>query len=273
MSYTLSELLQDAYTELGQLRRGQASGGSACSLTDTELTGQHRKDDWKGGSVFLAAGGAPPAGEFARVAGFAASTGTLALAPSLSEPVEAGMAYALASAQYPLTTMLELANSALRGLGEIPLVDEYAVAPHAHTLEWAHRRPLRIDCLAVAGVSAGDPWRTLHDWDFVPAPPGAPGTVRFADALPPGRPLRVWYPATHPRLAAAGDTLSAAIQPELAVAAVVERALRWYSVRKGGDGQLAALWQAAAEELQAARRRFPIWRPRRGARLLSARSF
>lgn len=271
MSYTLSELLQDAYMELGQLRRGQASGGSASTLVDAaELAGQ-REDDWKGGTAFLAAGGAPPAGEFSRVAGFAASSGTLTLAASLSEPVEAGMAYALASAQYPLATMIELANSALRGLGAVPQVDEDVLPSSNNTLAWARRRPLRIDYLAVPGVSAGDPWRTLHDWDFVPAAPGSPGVVLFADPLPAGRPLRVWYLAAHPRLAAHDDVLAEAIAPELAVAAVAERALRWQCARRGGDTKLTLLWQEAAEELQAARRRFPIWRPQRAARLLRLR--
>ncbi|UYN91872.1 MAG: hypothetical protein KIT70_11005 [Anaerolineales bacterium] len=271
MSYTFSELLQDAYMELGQLRRGQASGGSASTLADAELAGQHREDDWKGGAVFLAAGGGPPAGEFARVAGFVASSGTLALASSLSEPVEAGMAYGLASAQYPLPTMLELANSALRGLGDVPQVDEDVLPSSAHTLAWVRRRPLRIDYLAIPGVSAGDPWRTLHDWDYVPTNAGQPGLVLFADPLPAGRPLRVWYLAAHPRLAAHDDMLAEAIAPELAVAAVAERALRWQCARRGGDEKLALLWQDAVEELQAARRRFPIWRPQRPARLLRLR--
>jgi len=270
MAYTFSELLQHAYAELGQLRQGTATGGSASTLVDAELAGQHREDDWKGGALFLAAGGEPPAGEFARVAGFVASSGTLALASSLSEAAEAGMAYGLASAQYPLATMVELANSALRGLGDVPQVDEDVLATGA-ALEWARRRPLRIDYLAIPGVSAGNPWRTVHDWDFVPAAPGAPGRVVLAEPLPAGRPLRVWYLAAHPRLAAHDDVLADAIAPELAVAAVAERALRWQLARKGGEGQLAALWQAAAEELSAARRRWPVWRPQRPARLLHLR--
>ncbi|MCW5874159.1 MAG: hypothetical protein KIS88_05885 [Anaerolineales bacterium] len=272
MSYTFSELLQDAYMELGQLRRGLATGGSASTLVDAaELAGQHREDDWKDGALLLAAGGSPPAGEFASVAGFVASSGTLTLASNLSEPVEAGMAYGLASAQYPLATMVELANSALRGLGDVPQVDEDVLPSSQHALAWARRRPVRIDYLAVPGVSAGDPWRTLHDWDYVPRAPGSPGLVLFAEPLPAGRPLRVWYLASHPRLAAHEDVLAEAIAPELAVAAVAERALRWQCVRKGGDEKLGLLWQDAAEELQAARRRFPIWRPQRPARLLRLR--
>lgn len=271
MSYTFSELLQDAYMELGQLRPGLASGGSASTLADAELAGQHCEDDWKGGALFLAAGGGPPAGEFARVVGFVASSGTLTLASSLSEPVEAGMAYGLASAQYPLPTMLELANSALRGLGDVPQVDEDVLASTADVLEWARRRPLRIDYLAIPGVSAGDPWRTLHDWDYVPSNMGEPGRVLFAEPLPAGRPLRVWYLAAHLRLTTHEDLLAEAVAPELAVAAVVERALRWQCARRGGDEKLALLWQEAVEELQAARRRFPIWRPQRPARLLRLR--
>lgn len=264
MAYTLSDLLQDVYTELGQLRTGAATGGSAAALVDAELAGQHREDDWKGGAVFLAFG------EFARVASFQAASGTLALATSLSEAVEAGMRYGLASALYPLETMVELANSGLRGLGDIPLVDEDALAGGS-ALEWPRRRPLRIDYLAVPGVSAGEPWRTVFDWDFVPGEAGSSGLVVFAEPLPAGRPLRVWYLAAHPRLAVHDDVLAEAIPPELAVAACTERALRWQCARKGGDAQLGALWQTAREELEAARRRFPIWKPQRAARLLAVR--
>lgn len=275
MPYTLSDLLQDIYTELGQLRVGVATGGSASTLVDAELAGQHRDDEWKGGALFVGRAGEPPAGEFVRVAAFAANSGAFSLAAALSEAVEAGMRYGLVSSYYPLETMIELANSGLRALGEIPLVEEDALAEsggaYAATLEWARRRPLRIDYLAVPGVSAGDPWRTIFDWDFVPAPPGESGLILFSQGLPAGRPLRIWYQSAHPRLAAHSDPVSEAIAPDLAVAAGVERALRWQCARKGGDEHLDALWQVAQSELNAAKRSFPIWKPRRVAKLLAAR--
>jgi hypothetical protein len=279
MAYTLSRLLQDIYSELGQLRIGTASDGSAGTLQDAALAGDHSDDEWKGGAIFLSrADGNPPSGEFARIAGFAASSGVFTLAAELSAAIAEGDRYALASAYYPLDTLIELANAGLRALGDLPLVDDEITltsegeAHYAATLEWARRRPLRIDYLAIPGLTALDPWRTLHDWDFVPAAPGAPALILFSDALPAGRPLRVWYQAAHPTLRAHDDEVAAAISPELAVAAGVERALRWQNARLGGsDPHLTARWDQAQAELAAVRRSFPVWQPRRSAKMLSIR--
>jgi hypothetical protein len=279
MVFTLSDLLQDIYTELGQLRVGIVSGGDSVTLEDASLAGQHADDEWKGGALFVArAGGEEPQGEFAAVRAFEAGSGTFTLTAELSDDVEAGDRYGLASAYFPLETMIELANAGLRALGDIPLVDEDSLitgdgqSSYAATSEWTRRRPLRIDFLAIPGVSAVNPWRTLHDWDFVPGAPGSSGLIIFDYALPAGRPLRVWYQAAHPRLSAFDDAVASAIAPELAVAAGVERALRWQHARLGGsDPHLAARWQQAGEELASARRMFPIWKPRRVARMLNVR--
>jgi hypothetical protein len=49
----------------------------------------------------------------------------------------------------------------------------------------------------------------------------------------------------------------------------VERALRWQAARLGSDANLQARWQRAKEELELAKRAFPIWKPQRAARMLS----
>lgn len=82
MAYTLSDLLQDIYAELGQLRVGVASNGSVNTLEDASLAAQHRDDEWKGGAIFVAqAGGEAPEGEFAAVSAFAASSAHSLLLP------------------------------------------------------------------------------------------------------------------------------------------------------------------------------------------------
>jgi hypothetical protein len=279
MTYTLSDLLQDIYAELGQYRVGVASDGSANTLEDASLAAQHRDDEWKGGAIFVArAGGEAPEGEFAAVTAFEASSGTFTFSPNLNGAVESGDRYGLASAYYPLETVIELANAGLRALGDIALVDEETLitgsgqSSYAATVEWTRRRPLRIDFLAIPGVSSADPWRTAHDWDFVPAAPGGNGLIIFGDALPAGRPLRVWYQAAHPKLSAHDDALASAISPELAAAAGMERCLRWQNARLGGsDPHLAVRWDQAQAELASARRNFPIWKPRRAARMLTVK--
>jgi hypothetical protein len=275
MVYTLSKLLQDMYNDVGQLRFGHASGGSATALEDASLAAQHSDDEWKGGALFiLEAANAVPEYEFAAVSAFDAGAGTFALAAPLSAAIEVGDRYALASAYYPLDTMVELANAGLRALGDIPLVDEQTLihaesqSSYVATLEWTRRRPLRIDYLALSGAGSMDPWRTVHDWDFVPAAPGGTALILFADALPAGRRVRVWYQAAHPTLRVFDDPVASAIAPELAVAAGVERALRWQTARLG-DSALQARWERAVVELESARRAFPIWKPQRAAKLLS----
>lgn len=275
MPYTLSTLLTDIFTALGQLRVGRASGGSASTLEDALLAGQHSDDEWKGGAIFiLEAVGAAPEGEFAAVSAFEAGSGAFTLAAALSAAVEGGDRYGLASAFYPLETMIELANAGLRALGDIPLVDEQTLqtsesqSSYVATLEWTRRRPLRIDYLAIPGTNSYDPWRTVHDWDFVPAAPGGDALILFADALPAGRLLRVWYQAAHPSLREFDDPVASAIAPELAMAAGVERALRWQTARLG-DAALQARWEQSQANLDSVRRAFPIWKPQRAAKMLS----
>jgi hypothetical protein len=275
VSFTLSKLLQNIYADLGQLRTGRASGGSASTLEDASLAAQHSDDEWRGGSIFVIdASGAAPESEFATVAGFATSSGVFTLAPALSAAIEDGDRYGLASAYYPLETMIELANAGLHALGDIPQVDDESLitlegeSSYVATLEWTRRRPLRIDYLAIPGTTAMDPWRTLHDWDFVPAAPSENALILFADALPAGRRIRVWYLSPHPTLRVFEDPIASSIAPELAVAAGVERALRWQSARLG-DSALQARWEQAQSNLESARRAFPIWRPQRAAKMLS----
>lgn len=279
MALLFSKLLQDIYTELGQLQVSAASGGSNATLVDAARAGKHADDEWKGGALFvLGAGGAAPEGEIATVSAFDAASGTFTLGAELSAAIEAADRYGLASTYYPLQTMIELANAGLRALGDIPLVNEDTLVSNGQSgyvpmMEWTRRRPLRIDYLAIPGHAAADPWRTVHDWDFVPAAPGSPGLILFADALPAGRAIRVWYQAAHPVLRVWDDVVAAALSPELAVAAGVERALRWQNARLGGsDAHLAARWEQAQHDLAEARRSFPIWRPRRTAKMLSIRS-
>jgi hypothetical protein len=270
MTFTLSDLLQGMYTGLGQLRVGRASDGDVDALVDDTLAGLHADEEWKGGALFvIAADGEAPAGAFSRIVGYAGSSGTFTLAESLGAAVEAGDIYGLASAYYPPATMIELANAALRALGDIALVDAVAAesvggGAYAAALAWKRRRPLRID------VQAGGGWVTRQDWQYVPAAPGQAGSINFKGALSTGSELRIWYVDAHPRLSAYDDVVSETVAPELAVAAGVVKALSWQQARQEGhDPGLAARLGAAENALLQARLRFPIWTPRRRARLLA----
>lgn len=275
MAYKLSDLLRDVYTELGQLTVGTATGGSSSTLEDAKLAGEHQDNEWNGGALLmLECGAGGPQGEHARISGFEASSGTFTLANSLSASTAIDDRYGLVSAYYPLETVIELVNAGLRALGDIPLVDEQTLASiggqsaYAASLEWIQQRPRRIDFKAIPGLSGVDPWRTVQDWEYVPSAPGSPGLILFKEALPAGREVRVWYQGNHPRLTEHDDEVAISLSPELAVAACVERALRWQHARMGGgDPRLAASWQGAQANLNEAKVLFPTWKPGRKAKM------
>ncbi|MDH5508618.1 MAG: hypothetical protein OEZ02_15455 [Anaerolineae bacterium] len=276
MAYLLGNLLQDIYSELGQLAVSTATGGSTTTVVDSKLGGVNLDDDYNDGTVFIvsSADGLAPQGEFARISDYAGSSGTFTV-EALSAAVENGDSYAYAPEFYPLRTVIELANAGLRSLGDIALVDSTTLETAAGTTEyaasvaWKRRRPLMIDYQGRSGASGDNQWVRVYDWELVPAAPGTSGLLVFGEEMPAGRDIRIWYVDSHPRVSAFDDVISETIVPDLAVSAGVERALRWQNSRQGGgDAFLLQRWNDAKVELARAQVRFPIWTPRRVSKLM-----
>ena len=267
MSFTLSELLQAAYAELGQLAAARVSGGSTDTLVDETMRGRGSDDAWKGGCIFIiSAGGEAPQGEFSGISAYDDSEGLFTLASPLTAAVEAGDLYGLASGYYPLGTMIELANAGLRGAGELPLAQIVSLDGCTSAIAWQGRPPVRVDRLC--GGGAGQRWQRTYDWEYQRGGAGEDGTIICRRSLAGAAAVRIWYMDTQPRLEAWDDELAEAVVPELAAAAVVERALRWQNSRLGGgDPFLLQRWNDAKVELGHAQRRYPIWGPGRGHRM------
>ncbi len=194
MTYSLWQLLRDAYSELGQLQVAEATGGSAATLVDSKLTGTGRDDDWQGGAVIiLEADGESPEGEFGRVSGYVDSTGTLTF-PAMTVAVECGDLYGLVPEVYPLHQMIVLANLALRGLGDVLNVDtttldtESGRSEYPASIAWKRRPPREIDIQGNADVD-DNRWVRIQDWHFVPAIANTPGKIIFRHPPQAGRDL------------------------------------------------------------------------------------
>lgn len=279
MAYNLSNLLQDLYSELGQLIVSAATGGANTSVVDSDQAGAHGDDDWKHGALFvISADDAAPQAEFERISAYDDSSGTFTLQNALTAAVASGDTFGFASDYYPLRTLVELCNASLRSLGDIALVDTTTLdtatntTEYAAALAWKRRRPLMIDYQGNTGADGDKHWIRVYDWEMAPASPGATGLIIFNEELPSGRDLRIWYLDSHPRLSQYNDVVSETIAPELALAAAVERALRWQHSRQGGgDPFLATRWNDAKIELARARINFPIWTPRRISKLMKVR--
>ena len=280
MAFTFSNLLQAVYAELGQLQIGTANSGSTTTVVDSEQSGSHKDGDWKNGAVFIVeAGGSAPEGEFSRISGYDDSAGQFELATALSAAVGAGDNYGFVSEYYSLGTMVELVNAGLRTLGDIALVDTSTIdsasgkSEYSATVNWKRRRPMAIDYQGQTGASNSNQWVRIYDWEYVPSLPGEEGLIIFNEDLPEGRDVRIWYVDRHPRLSQYDDVISETIAPELAVAAGVERALRYQNSRlAGSEPFLVQRWNDAKVELARAQVSFPVWTPRRVANLMQVRA-
>ncbi|MGD2026622.1 MAG: hypothetical protein PVI99_02295 [Anaerolineales bacterium] len=111
-------------------------------------------------------------------------------------------------------------------------------------------------------------WREVPFWEYVPAAAGQTGLIVFDKQLAAGRDLRVWYLSDHPRVSAHDDVINELIHPALATAAVAVEALRWQNARlSGGDEALVFQLNEANAQLERMRVLYPVWRPRRRARM------
>jgi hypothetical protein len=274
MSFTLTELLEDVYAELGQLQVSTATGGTPTSLIDTKMCRSGEDDDWKNGTIMiLDADGEAPQGEYSPISAYTDSSGTFSLEAALSAAPTQGDTFGLISGYYPVHTMLRLINSGLRTLGDIPLVDTTSLVTvsgkteYAAKAEWKRRPPYRIDIQTKKAEGDSD-WQRVFDWEYVPTIPGESGSITFGKNLADGCALRVWYLAPHPKVTRFDNEIAEVISPSLAVAACVEQALRWQNSRlSGGDTFMLQRWNDAKRTLEQARLLYPIWRPKRTAQM------
>lgn len=271
MTYTLSQLLHDTYANLGDFSVHEASGGGVATLNDEDLYREYNDGDWEGGTLFiLSAGGVAPEGEIVPIRQFRNVAGTdvaeFVTARNLSDVVEDGDSYALASKAYPLDTLIELVNTALHGLGKIALMDDSLTVTAIDGdpgILWSGGLPMSVE------VRRGDGWQRVFDWEYIPAVGATAGKLLLNVGTRISEGARVWTVGEHPRMNAYSDTVVPTIAPALAAAAVLERALRWQSARQaGGDFAINARWEEAKRELFKARLNNPVWTPRRVGRIV-----
>jgi len=284
--YTLSKMLQDGYRKVGTLEIGLATGGSTatststCTIVDSAQVGKKGiKDDvWKDCAMFVvrdaAGAGAAPEGEVQRISAYDAATGTFTMTPAFSANVAVGDTYAYGTPEYPLRTMIELANSALQNLGYIALIDKTTLdtssgkSEYAASVAWK-RKPTRVD---VRGNSDSDDnmWIESRDWDFEPSGPGSAGLIIFGRIPESGMDIRVWYEDVHPTMTAYSSIVSESIDPELAALALAEKALGWQNSRnRGAEPFMIQLWNDVKNQLASRMATTPVYRFRRKPKLLS----
>jgi len=256
---TLFEIVLGTLDELGQVVYGMATDGATTTLIDSGLTG--KKDDiYKGGTAFLTydagAASAAPEGEFAEVTAYADSTGTLTTVWTVA-PV-AGDFYALAMPDWSLDEMIGLVNRALVRMGPVPQEDTSlttAASTTEYTLPAATRGGLRRVYMDLYASGTDSRPQELTDWV---KPTGS--VLRFRTQPASGNTLLLVYMAPHAALDLFDDTLSPYVPLRRIIAETTFLALRTRA-RQGGDRDIKQAFNDAADDLEVARKMFPIYDP------------
>jgi hypothetical protein len=212
--------------------------------------------------------GNAPQGEWQTIASFARNSGTITLDTAVTAALAASDRIMYVSDFFPLYTMIECANGALRYIGNIVSADTSlttAAAQREYALPIATKNTPIWDVLLQqkSGDADDNRWQPIDDWWVKPGATGSTSTLLLKTQPTATRSLMIVYDLAHnARVNTYEDKINQYIHPELAVAAGVERALRWQNSRLGGaDRFWLERWNDAKNELQIALQRFPVWEP------------
>lgn len=272
MAFTLSDLLQGAYRDLGDAIITKVTGGSTTTAILGNLLNDLTDDDiLLNGALFVVrdAGGASaaPEGQFSRITQFDSATGTCTLADTLTSAIASGDMVMVVKAQYPIDTMIELANDALELIGKIPLETTLTTADNTtgYTLgvAYIHMTPSRVQ---YCPDTTSDVRVDLFDYYMSNTAPGSDPKL-FLPQLPAGRTVYLTYYATHPKVTTYSGVIEETIDPKLARTAMRLIALKWNVRRQQGGSQFLTqdlnTAQAEYDQIHAERAPMRVKKPQR----------
>ena len=262
--FSLTDVLQGAYIELGQLEAGKATGGSTTTLIDTNRDANEADDVWNEGVAFIteSTDNAIPEGQFSKITDYVGGgTSTFTLRDTITAP-EAGDRYGLASDFYPIDTMIELLNASLRRLGDIEIPDVATITTAASQSEYTYplvakrTAPIKVEIQLITNDANDNQWYELPKgvWRYDAAAPGTTGILYLPKWLPVSRTIRFWHRDRHPRVSAYNDSIVESLNPDTIVKMLTLTALQWQNRRlSGGDEFLVNMQNDLAQEVAVAK--------------------
>lgn len=247
---TLSEVIQGAFTDTGQMTIITATGGSATTIVDT-ATRYTTDDALVGGTaiVIKTTDGLSPQGKFVRISDFVASTKTFTI-DTVTDAIGAGDIIGLCRPTIPLLTMKQAVNDSLKDhIGTISKVDISLTSMSGYatyTLPdgvWI-RKVVDVqlepggwnDLITDPGSLSGNlPYMSIVG--RVEILPTVTGSQMITTDLPDGKIIKIIYEGTHPTVDLYSDKIHESVPEFLIRAGTVEKALTWL-VSKRGDSAL-----------------------------------
>ena len=265
--YQLTQLLQDAWYRMGQMRRFVLTGGDTDSLINTAWAGVEEptfEDDDPavigGTAVVLEANNEAPEGEWGEITDYDSASTTMTVG-ALSTSVAAGDKIGIASPLFPVQDMIELANIAIQKLGEVDVSDNslsmvsnqteydlpYKISEKPYAVYWQSNQE-----------TANSHWHLVQGWRVMPAAVGGAWTL-VLPGLPVTSTIQVWYRGKHPKVVTFDSEISPSINPELMVCALIAEAFQWYNNQLGGQNQYFLQREnKAIQDLENAIVKFPV---------------
>lgn len=243
MAYSATQLqvthvLQELFLRLGG-KVTLATGGSTTTIVDTKLEDDlqdaNEDDIYNGGTAIVIedAGGASaaPEGQFSRITDYVASSTTITFSPALTAAVASGDRVMIAPPDFPLYDMLEVLNSALKDLSELPRYDT-SITTTANQTEYT--LPVAVKGGRIEGVEIQTRLNDANDNRWIPIPnwkegfanAGSTGTFILRQ-YPSGYTVRIAYKKWHPRVDLYDDPIDEYYHPKLVHAAFMAHALQW----------------------------------------------
>ena len=258
--FSLTDILQGAYIELGQLEAGKATSGSATTLVDTNRDDGEADDVWNEGALFIteSTDNAIPEGQFSKVIDYVGGTTSSFTLRDAITPPEAGDRYGIVSDFYPVDTMIELLNASLRRLGDIEIPDVASISTAASQSEYTYplvakrTAPIKVEIQLITNDANDNQWYELPQgvWRYDAAAPGSTGVLYLPKWLPVSRKIRFWYRDRHPRVSAYNDAIVESLNPDTIVKMLTLTALQWQNRRlSGGDEFLVNMQNDLAQEV------------------------
>ena len=269
MALNLSQLLQAGYRKLGQIRFYPTTGGSTTTAVVAQLANQKST---KKGVLFVVetSDNAAPEGEYQRITAYAKTSGTFTV--DTITAIGTGDKVGIANDFYPIHTVVELANDALRALGDLELVDTTTLDSASNQTEydlpvaWKNGL-LQLDIQGKTDDVNDNQWIRIFDVDEYPDVPGSTGNL-ILPQLPSAHDLRAVYLAKHPRVNTYADVIDEKINPEVATWALVVEMLNW-QYERGKNSIIAQSLTSARNELARAKADWPIKRRGKKARIFN----
>lgn len=278
MTTTLADLTYELAVELGIVYEGEATSGTTTTLIDTnDLT--QADDYWQGGTVWIlddaGGAGAAPQGEYAIASSFTAATDKVTFVAAMTTPPASGDRYAIAKRTYPLYTMIQAINRALRNIN-ILYTNSTAIDTAASQTEYTLPSVAALDLRRVwfqtkINDANDNKWVEIPNWMIQKSATGSADTLILPLQFTSGRDIMLEYMAPHPRLYDSSDQLDESVHIER----VIFRAA-WMIMNtevqqtRAQDAYLVDSREYYKSLTQAADVRYPILGPPKRSKLLIA---